>query len=239
MVDPHTGGLSRTPGLPGWEEPGVRTALAERLGTDICFLNDANLAAHAELHHGAAVGVDNFVLLWVDEGVGAAIVTQGVVHTGASGQAGEVYGIAMPGSRGGKPLHFHETVDAEALLALAAAHGITADDAVAAMGVARSGAAGAPGVRLLSEYAERLAAGLAVLVSVLDPELVVLSGELLAAGGERLRALTGEALPHLVPRRPRLALSHVPDDPVVAGALSVALQDVRSAVLRLGHPEHW
>ena len=52
--------------------------------------NDVNLAAVAEREVGRAVGVDDFVLLWAEEGLGAAIVIDGRLHRGATGGAGEV-----------------------------------------------------------------------------------------------------------------------------------------------------
>ena len=60
--------------------------------------NDVNLAAVAEREVGRAVGVDDFVLLWADEGLGAAIVIDGRLHGGATGGAGEVGFLPLPGT---------------------------------------------------------------------------------------------------------------------------------------------
>ena len=60
--------------------------------------NDVNLAAVAEREVGRAVGVDNFVLLWAEEGLGAAIVIDGRLHRGATGGAGEVGFLPLPGT---------------------------------------------------------------------------------------------------------------------------------------------
>lgn len=79
-------------------------------------------------------------------------------------------------------------------------------------------------------YATGLATGLASLVSVLDPELVVLSGASLTAGGEPLRALVQAELEELAASRPRLVVGDVHEHPVLRGALESALAATRDEV---------
>ncbi|MFF9345566.1 sugar kinase, partial [Streptomyces sp. NPDC014773] len=67
-------------------------------------------------------------------------------------------------------------------------------------------------------------------VSVLDPELVVLSGASLTAGGEVLRALVQAELEELAASRPRLVVGEVRDHPVLRGALESALAATRDEV---------
>ncbi|WP_461712764.1 ROK family transcriptional regulator [Streptomyces sp. DSM 41029] len=83
---------------------------------------------------------------------------------------------------------------------------------------------------LLRAYAVRLATGIASLVAVLDPAVIVLTGRVLAAGGEPLLRLTEEELAELAPSRPRLLAGEVTGDPVVRGGLEVALAAVRDEV---------
>jgi predicted NBD/HSP70 family sugar kinase len=83
---------------------------------------------------------------------------------------------------------------------------------------------------LLETYATRLATGLASLVSVLDPELVVLSGASLTAGGDILRALVQAELEELAASRPRLVVGDVREHPVLRGALESALAATRDEV---------
>lgn len=90
---------------------------------------------------------------------------------------------------------------------------------VAAALVAQAAAAvdSGPHRRLLATYATGLATGIASLVAVLDPELVVLSGTALTAGGEPLRALVEAELAELAASRPRLVLGDVREHPVLRG----------------------
>ncbi|WP_405185621.1 ROK family protein [Streptomyces albidoflavus] len=83
---------------------------------------------------------------------------------------------------------------------------------------------------LLRAYAVRLATGIASLVAVLDPAVIVLTGRVLAAGGEPLLRLTEAELAELAPSRPRLLAGEVTSDPVVRGGLEAALTTVRDEV---------
>ena len=64
--------------LPGWR-PGLLGDLRERLATSVV------LAEHRE---GAAAGRDDFIMLWLDDGVGSAIVLGGVPAAGGVGRCG-------------------------------------------------------------------------------------------------------------------------------------------------------
>ncbi|AXI77599.1 ROK family transcriptional regulator [Peterkaempfera bronchialis] len=232
-IDPLTGRLRYAPHLTGWHAPGLLAELAEALGMPVAFENDVNLAAVAEQTLGEARGCEDFVLLWAAEGIGAAIMIAGRLHRGFTGGAGEVGYMPLPGAplirnvRRENSGGFQELAGAPAVLALAKQHGIgarTAREAVARAATAPGGGA------VLAELAHRLATGLAAIVAVVDPELVVLSGDVPRAGGERLRALVQEELTGLAVPRPRLRLSALEGSPVVHGALQSALATVRESV---------
>ncbi|MFJ5227469.1 ROK family transcriptional regulator [Streptomyces sp. NPDC088400] len=80
---------------------------------------------------------------------------------------------------------------------------------------------------LLGLYAQRLATGLASVTAVLDPELIILAGGVIAAGGEPLRALVQAELAELAASRPRLLVGEVQHRPVLRGALESALATTR------------
>ncbi|WP_186777922.1 ROK family transcriptional regulator [Streptomyces salinarius] len=242
--DPGTGRLRYASHLPGWHSPTLLDELAAALPMPVEYENDVNLAAVAEQRLGAARGHEDFVLLWNQEGLGAALVLGGRLHRGWTGGAGEVGFLPVPGaplvrkvSRTGSG-GFQELAGSQALAGLARESGVTDVPSgpyteVAAALVARAAQAGpddGPHRRLLQTYATHLATGLASLVSVLDPELVVLSGTSLTAGGEALRDLVRDELEELAASRPRLAVGEVTDDPVLRGALESALATTRDEV---------
>lgn len=141
LIDPATGELRDTTGLPAWHRRLV-AALHERLpGTRVVVENETNLAALAEQRDGEAHDRDTFVLLWLGMGIGAAVVLDGVLRRGASGGAGELGFLPVPGTRGLPSSTdceggFHSLAGAGAVLELARECGL-----LGAEGVAGSGAA--------------------------------------------------------------------------------------------------
>ncbi|MFE9801160.1 ROK family protein [Streptomyces goshikiensis] len=254
--DPQTGRLRYASHLPGWHSPTLLDELAAALPMPVEYENDVNLAAIAEQRLGAARGHEDFVLLWNEEGLGAALVLGGRLHRGWTGGAGEVGFLPVPGhplvrqvtraNTGG----YQELAGAQVLPRLAAELGIEATpgatppdaphgphaphgplvtEAVALLRRAAAEPEG-PYLRFLQSYATVLATGLASLVAVLDPEVVVLSGAVITAGGDPLRALLEAELGELAPARPRLVAGQVRERPVLRGALESALAATREEV---------
>ncbi|HEY3531433.1 MAG TPA: ROK family transcriptional regulator [Nocardioides sp.] len=242
--DPRTRRLRYARHLPGWHDPDLLDRLAEAVAAPVHVENDVNLAAVAELGSGHGRGVDDFVLLWVDEGLGAAVVIGGRLYGGATGGAGEIGFLPLPGTplvrdvRRGNAGAFQELAGAPAVLALARSLGIRATSAPAA--VRRAIATPGAGDQLIATLGHRLAVGIAALVAVLDPALVVLSGSVALAGDQRLRAAVADELGSLAAGRPRLELAEVREGPVLTGALHTALaaarDDVFDTVRHLAHP---
>ncbi|WP_031065507.1 ROK family transcriptional regulator [Streptomyces sp. NRRL WC-3742] len=232
--DPVTGKLRYASHLPGWHSPRLVEELTEAIGAPVSIENDVNLAAVAEQAGGAAAGHEDFVLLWAGAGVGAAIVIAGRLYRGFTGVAGEVGYMPVPGapiewdarrrSHGG----FQDMVGAQAVRALAREYGLGAPTAEES--IARALETPDAGDAFLTELARRLAVGLAAIVTVLDPRLVVLSGAVPSAGGERLRALVEDELARISIARPPVRSSALSGSPVLLGALQRALADAREAV---------
>ncbi|WP_432055418.1 ROK family transcriptional regulator [Streptomyces sp. bgisy022] len=241
--DPTTGRLRYASHLPGWHSPTLLDELAAALPMPVEYENDVNLVALAEQRLGTARGHTDFVLLWNETGLGAALVLGGRLHRGWTGGAGEVGFLPVPGTplvrqvtranSGG----FQELAGSQAVPVLAREAGLEdvpegpyAEVAAALLTRAADDPDHPGHQRLLRAYATRLATGLASLVSVLDPELVVLSGRSLTSGGEALRALVQSELGELAASRPRLVVGDVREQPVLRGALESALAATRDEV---------
>ncbi|MEU8761037.1 ROK family transcriptional regulator [Streptomyces sp. NPDC048659] len=241
--DPATGRLRYASHLPGWHSPTLLEELAVALPMPFEYENDVNLVAVAEQRLGAAQGHEDFVLLWNETGVGAAVVLGGRLHRGFTGGAGEVGFLPVPGTplvrqvtkanSGG----FQELAGVQSIPRIAKTLGIDTREQpyveTAAALLAHAAAHHDEDARyaeLLDTYAERLATGLAAVVAVLDPELLVLAGEAVTPGGEPLRARVQAQLADLAAARPRLVLAAVAPHPVLRGALENALAATRDEV---------
>ncbi|MBG7703976.1 ROK family protein [Streptomyces sp. MC1] len=129
LIDPATGDLRDSAGLPAWHRS-LAATLQDRLpGARVTVENETNLAALAEQREGAARDRDTFVLLWLGHGVGAAVVLDGTLRRGASGGTGEIGFLPVPGTAtlpsvtdcaGG----FHSLTGAAAVASLAAECGL-------------------------------------------------------------------------------------------------------------------
>jgi predicted NBD/HSP70 family sugar kinase len=209
--------------VPGFDRPGLVADIEARLGSRIDVDNDVNLAAIAERRHGAAAGADSFALLWLGEGLGLAIDLGGALLRGARGGAGEIgyMPLYVPGRR--PRIDLQDLVGGRAVLALAREYGqpgATAEEAV--------GAGGRP---FLAALAERIAVGLAAVIAVLDPPLVVLAGPVGRAGGAPLRDAVTEAMRATAPLETTVEHTTVTDDPVLLGGLDAGLTAVRDSLI--------
>lgn len=241
LVDPVTGDIAFVYNLPRWHR-GLLAALREDLQLPVTFENDVNLAAVAEAREGVAQAQGDFVLFWVDVGVGAAVMLGGHLHRGSTGAAGEIGYLPTPGAslagdrtmghhddRPGRGwgASFHRLAGLEAVRAIASAHGFPGPDAE---GLAAAVAAGVAGSAVLDEVARRLALGVASVCLVLDPPMVVLAGAVGRAGGTALAERVQHEVAAVTLVAPRVVASQVPEEPVLAGALHTALVAVRDEV---------
>ncbi len=234
VVDPRTGDIVFASGRPEWT-PGTADRLRSELGGQVIFDNEANLQAVAEADGGAAAGLDDFVLLALGAGVGAAIMIDGRVRTGAHGAAGEVGYLPVDGAP--VPLGRRSEVvggyqDLAGARALAASIGLEHDDSWSWTVDLLARPADSPEWR---EIARRVGIGVLAQVSVIDPGCIVLAGETVRMIGpalvQPLRTMLAEHLPWPV----ELRVSRSGDEAVLAGAVRRAESLLRDHVF--GSPD--
>ncbi|MGH8826418.1 MAG: ROK family transcriptional regulator, partial [Jiangellaceae bacterium] len=103
-----------------------------------------------------------------------------------------------------------------------------ADGAAAAVRAALAGGSASHG--FLLELADRLAVGLAAVCAVVDPAVVVLAGEIGAAGDDALCELVSGAIRRIAPVNPRVVPTQILETPVLRGAVLTAVEQARQAV---------
>ncbi|WP_406214382.1 ROK family transcriptional regulator [Streptomyces canus] len=237
LIDPATGELRDSGGLPEWHRRLV-LALQERLPqTRIHVENETNLAALAEQRDGAAQDRDTFVLLWLGHGTGAAVVLDGTLRRGASGGTGEIGFLPVPGAVGLPSAvdcegGFHSLAGSAAIVRLAEQYGQAVEGdghEPPAARVVREAVAGGS-ADFLDALADRLAIGVASVVAVLDPGCLVLGGEVGRAGGADLAARVESRVRRMSPLVTEVRASALGGAAVLRGALLTARDRAQDVV---------
>jgi predicted NBD/HSP70 family sugar kinase len=216
---------------PGFGRPGLVPEIAATLGVEIGVDNDVNLAAIAERRRGVAQQSDGFALLWLgQEGLGLAIDIAGTLMRGARGGAGEIGYMPLYAPDSDHPkVDFQDLVGGAAVLALAHDNGISGRTPLEVVRTAAADPAAAG--EFFAQLADRVSFGLAAVIAVLDPPLVVLAGPIARAGGPKLLTAVNAALLRTAPLESTIAVTTIDDDAVLLGALDAGLAAVRSALI--------
>jgi predicted NBD/HSP70 family sugar kinase len=208
--------------------------LADTLGSLVPGLsvevsNDANCAAYAESHHGAARGAGHALYLTGTVGIGAGIVQDGEVMRGGVGFAGEVGHMPVGDSTAlcgcGRRGCWEASIGLHAMLA---AVGMSELDTPlrTAEAVAERATSDARVRAGLERVGRDVGMGIAMLSSVLDPEVVVMGGYFAPLGDlvlEPARRTLDERLASTVQVRPELRPSTLG---IRAAALGAAEQSL-------------
>ncbi|MDI4648211.1 ROK family protein [Cohnella hashimotonis] len=94
-LDSAAGLVLSPPNLPGWDGVDVLAPLRERFGVPAALQNDANACALAEWRWGAGRGTRHMAFLTFGTGMGAGLILNGRLYTGANDMAGEVGHMRM------------------------------------------------------------------------------------------------------------------------------------------------
>jgi glucokinase-like ROK family protein len=183
-INRATGAVGSSSILPGWVGVNAAAEMERRLGLPVHVENDANLGALAEFVWGSGKGHFNVVYIKLSSGVGAGLLLGGRLHQGAGGTAGEIghtpsqHGTAICrcGSRG-----CLETV--ASARAIAEQLGVSRGEPVSTKELLELTVNGDPAARtLIGEAGREIGVALAGLCNLLNPDCVIVGGDLSAAG---------------------------------------------------------
>ncbi|OAH51934.1 transcriptional regulator [Microbacterium oleivorans] len=206
-VDPRTSVIS-TPGLlPGWDGVDIARSLSARIGRPVHVDSEANLGALAEAREGAARGASSSVYITVGHAISAGLLVDGDLFRGVSGRTGQIGHMTIDengarcrcGNRG-----CLETVAAgPALLA-----GFSETDGIHRLRdlVTAAGDGVAAAQRTIADAGRHIGIAAASLCNLIDPERIVVGGELARAGEILLaplrhsleRSILGGGVPEIV-----------------------------------------
>jgi len=247
LVNLCTGTVATSPHLPGWRDVPLRDMIQDGLGKATFLINDANAAALGELRFGAARGVHDFIYITVSTGIGGGIVIDGEIYSGVTGIAGEVGHMTIDddgpacncGNRG-----CWETLASGTALAREAKRRIEEGDSTSMLGYVDGDvdrvtaktvqSAAEQGDALAGELITRtgyyLGVGLANLVNIFNPELIVIGGGLSNIGDMLLEPafrIARERAYREAFEAVRLVRAELGRNSGVLGAAAFALQEMR------------
>lgn len=200
-LDSSRGIILSPPNLPGWDHVEITRYFEESFSIPTLLQNDANACAVAEWLFGAGKGCRNLVFLTFGTGLGAGLILDGKLYSGANDNAGEIGHIRMAPNG---PVGYGKAGSME---------GFCSGGGIAQLGVQRCREAVAEGVQplLLSEAGsyekitakliaqladlgdelclsvyrtsgEQLGRGLSILIDILNPEAVIIGGVFMRSG---------------------------------------------------------
>lgn len=220
--------------LPGWVGIDAAGEASERLGLAVVMENDANLGALAELTWGAAVGRSEVAYLKVASGVGGALISGGRLAQGVGGTAGEIGHTVVAGEGPVCRCGNHGCLETLAstravanLLSLSRGEEISTPRMLE---LATSGDAAAR--RLIADAGRALGVAVANLCNLVNPECVVIGGDLALAGDillDPVREMVGR---HAIP-------SAAADAEIVAGVLGERAEMLGALAFVMREPERF
>ncbi|HYH92426.1 MAG TPA: ROK family protein [Candidatus Saccharimonadales bacterium] len=194
------------PIMPGWDGYPIRERFAARFGAPVWVDNDVNVLALGEWRSGIAQGHDNVVVVKIGTGIGAGIISDGRLHRGAQGSAGDVGHIqvvddasvicrcgnigCLEALAGGAAIGRHG--EAAALEGRSPRLRAALDErgALSAEDVARAAAFGDPvAVDLLQSAGRRVGHMLASVVNFFNPSLIIIGGGVAQSGDQLLASI--------------------------------------------------
>jgi glucokinase-like ROK family protein len=225
-----TGVVGSTAILPGWVGVAAAEEMHQRLDLPILVDNDANLAALAEAAFGAGRDAKDLVYLMISSGIGAGLVLNGRLYRGAEGLAGELGHVLVdadgPVCRCGNRGCLETVAGTDALAELLRRSHGDGLDGRAIVRLAREGDLGCR--RVIADAGRAIGKAAATLVNVLNPELLIVGGDLSDAGELLLdgvrESLDRSALPTAV-QAAEVVAGSLGDRAEVLGAIALVLSE--------------
>lgn len=209
MVDPVQGIVYNVTNIPSWKEVHLKEILERRYQLPVHINNDANCFALGEYHYGQGQGANYLVGLILGTGLGAGLIANGRLFTGAHYGAGEIGALPFRGHTlehfisGPRFVRMHG-VDGQTLLGRA-----EADDPEA--------------LKAFEDFGVDLGSAIKTILYAYDPDTIILGGSVSKAHRffeAALRsALSDFLFPHVLPRLRILPTREVHMPILGAGAL--------------------
>ncbi|OGO17763.1 MAG: hypothetical protein A2Z14_06795 [Chloroflexi bacterium RBG_16_48_8] len=228
-------GILRHSPILGWRDVPLKNMLQDRVGAPVYVDNDVNTLTLTELWFGAGQGVDNFLTVTIGRGVGLGIVINGQLYQGAYGGAGE-FGHTVIDPEGppcacGKQGCL-ETYTSDPALMLMVSDAITRGEmeegveTVADL-LTRADEGDVAARKIYAKAGEMLGIGIANLITLFSPQLIIISGEGVRAGDWIFEPMRASIARHVMPglaEDTKIRIDVWDDDAWARGAASLVLK---------------
>ncbi|WP_029290156.1 ROK family protein [Cellulomonas sp. HZM] len=183
-VEHSTGRPINPPIMPGWDDADVPGILGARLHVPVLVDNDVNVMALGE-HSSQWPGTDHLLFVKVATGIGSGIIMDGQIRRGAQGSAGDLGHIAVADGpdlpcRCGNTGCLEAVAGGPAIAAVLAADGADASTGADVVALVRAGDLAAS--HAVREAGRHIGGVLAACVSLLNPSVIVIGGQVAEAG---------------------------------------------------------
>jgi glucokinase len=206
-LDSKSGVIVSPPNLPDWKNIEIVKEMESKFRRPTFLLNDANACALVEWKLGAGQGTDNMIFLTMGTGMGAGIIANAQLLTGATDLAGEVGHLRLDSSGPtgfGKAGSFEGFCSGGGIARLAAAYAhekkqeghVVSFSEPTAKELAELAFSGDTDAQAVWEIVgRRLGQALSILIDTLNPERIVI-GSIYARSSELMKATMEEAIEH-------------------------------------------
>ncbi|MEJ2010266.1 MAG: ROK family protein, partial [Acidobacteriota bacterium] len=231
-VDPRTGLVLFANNLPGWTNIDLKDELQKEFRVPVCIENDANMAAIGERWRGVARDMDNFVFIALGTGIGSGIFANGKLYVGRTGAAGELQFLNVEWPRWSEDFgdtgYFESYASGQGIAALGRklirprtrAQSAGLAEMRDAFFVFEAYHKGNPKARkALETVFTILGVGIANVVGVLDPDMIVLGGGITRGDPDFMLSTATKVARRLQPNCPPIVMSELDDQAQTFGAI--------------------
>lgn len=238
-VDKATGKVVLASTIEGWYNLPLQDILQREFGIPALIENNVNMAALGEKSYGIGKRSKNLIYVAVSTGIGAGIIMENELYYGTHNLAGEISHMAIEKDSWQKDYGFHGCLEnlisgdvmvEQVKQLLKKGHKsiipeMTEEEEISPEAIFVAVAEGDElAIKAVTNISQYLGIGVANLVSLFDPETIVLGGDIILAGEMPLEVISG-IVKRLAPILPQISLSQLGNKASMYGAVAIALKE--------------
>ena len=230
MVESETGLIRMCPTMPSWEGINLSKVLSEKINKEVLVDNEANMSLLGERWKGGAQDIDNVIFIGVGTGIGAGILINEKIFRGSNGSAGEIGHMFIDRNLNrsiSQPYGQFEYLASNTALGRKATEIDSSSEDKKDM---KDRAKDNSKKNLILKVLDNFAFGIANLIAVLNPELVVIRGELFY-DSDYFFDYFKDKVNSITPFKTRIVKSSLKERAVTYGAVKLGIKHIDKKIL--------